>query len=187
MAGNVVHTRELAASAEQASSDLSMAPTLALAYAYAGNFDRADALLDRLLQTYPESTLLKQLYAQNVRALEAMQHHDAASALTALEGARAYDFAFPLSLPYVRGLTYLASGQPQTAASEFQRILDHPGIDSASPVHSLARLQLARAYLQAGDTGKARTAYQDFFALWKDADSDVPILKQAQAEYAKLK
>jgi len=87
---------------------------------------------------------------------------------------------------YVRGQAYMAAHQGKDAAAEFQKILDHRGIVVNSPIGALARLGLARAYAMQGDTAKAKTAYQDFLALWKDADSDIPILKQAKAEYAKL-
>jgi hypothetical protein len=87
---------------------------------------------------------------------------------------------------YVRGQAYLAVHQGANAAAEFQKIVDHRGIVVSDPIGALARLQLGRAYALAGDKTKARSAYQDFLTLWKDADSDIPILKQAQAEYANL-
>jgi hypothetical protein len=86
----------------------------------------------------------------------------------------------------VRGQAYLAVHQGANAAAEFQKIVDHRGIVVSDPIGALARLQLGRAYALAGDKTKARSAYQDFLTLWKDADSDIPILKQAQAEYANL-
>jgi hypothetical protein len=87
---------------------------------------------------------------------------------------------------YVRGQAFLAAHQGGEAAAEFQKILDHRGIVVNEPIGALAHLGLARAYLIEGDAVKARTAYQDFFALWKDADPDIPILKQAEVEYARL-
>jgi tetratricopeptide (TPR) repeat protein len=87
---------------------------------------------------------------------------------------------------YVRGQAYLAVGRGQEAAAEFQKILDHPGIVLADPVGALAHLQLGRAYVVSGDRIKARSAYQDFLAIWKDADPDIPVVKQAKTEYAKL-
>jgi tetratricopeptide (TPR) repeat protein len=93
----------------------------------------------------------------------------------------------PLGPIYFRGYAYLGTGQNQEAAAEFQRILDNRGTTLNSPIGSLAHLGLARALAAAGDKDKARTAYQDFFALWKDADPDIPILIAAKAEYAKLK
>jgi eukaryotic-like serine/threonine-protein kinase len=86
----------------------------------------------------------------------------------------------------VRGQVYLASRQGNEAAAEFQKILDHRGTVVNHPIGALGHLQIARAYTMLGDTAKAKTAYQDFLALWKDADPDIPILKQAKAEYAKL-
>jgi tetratricopeptide (TPR) repeat protein len=87
---------------------------------------------------------------------------------------------------YVRGLAYLAAHQGREAAREFQKILSHRGIVVCAPIGALAHLQLGRAYTLSGDKTKAKSAYQDFLALWKDADPDVPILKQAQAEQANL-
>ena len=81
---------------------------------------------------------------------------------------------------------YLAAHQGKGAAAEFQKLLDHRGLVGNLPLGALARLQLGRAYMMSGDTAKAKSAYQDFFALWKDADPDIPILKEAKAEYAKL-
>ena len=187
MAGNTGRAREMASLAAQASTDRTTSLDLTLGYAYAGNFRQADALLDHLLRQYPESTSLKQVYAPDVRALEAIEEHKADAAISAVEGVRTFDFALPLSLPYVRGLALLAAHQTQQAIAEFQKIVDHPGVQAPSPVHSLAHLGLARSYAQAGDKEKALTAYQDFFALWKEADADVPLLQQAKAEYAKLK
>jgi ATP/maltotriose-dependent transcriptional regulator MalT len=88
---------------------------------------------------------------------------------------------------YVRGEAYLAAHQGKEAAAEFQKILDHRGIALNEPIGALARLGLARAYALSGDTAKAKTAYNGFFTLWKDADPHIPILQQAKAEYAKLK
>ena len=87
---------------------------------------------------------------------------------------------------YVRGEAYLAAHQGTKAAAEFQRILDHRGIVVNDPIGAVARLQLARAFVEAEDEAKAKSAYQDFLTLWKDADPDIPILKQAKLEYSKL-
>ena len=87
---------------------------------------------------------------------------------------------------YVRGRAYLAAHQGAEAAAEFQKILAHPGILVSDPMGAVARLQLGRVFVLAGDNVKANTAYRDFLTLWKDADSDIPILKEAKAEYAAL-
>ena len=108
-------------------------------------------------------------------------------AITALQSATPYEMGnTPAMLPvYVRGQAYLEAKRGAEAAAEFQKIIDHRGIDPIGLEHSLAHLGLARAYVLTGDTGKAKAAYQDFLALWKDADYDIPILKDAKAEYAK--
>ena len=105
-----------------------------------------------------------------------------------LQAAAPYELGWTgLYAVYVRGVAYLAAHQGSEAASEFQKILDHRGPVHNDPIGALAHLELGRAYAMQGDTTKARGAYQDFLALWKDADPDIPILKQAKAEYAKLK
>ena len=117
-------------------------------------------------------------------------------ALELLQVSRPYDEGIPASLApafigplftvYVRGLAYLAAHQGREAAIEFQNILDARNIVVSDPIGALARLQLGRAFALSGDKAKARTAYQDFLLLWKDADADIPILKQAKSEYARL-
>jgi hypothetical protein len=101
-------------------------------------------------------------------------------------GSAAQPLNFALYPVYLRGETYAAAHQGSAAAAEFQKILDHPGVVLNEPIGALAHLGLARAYALSGDTAKARTACQDFLTLWKDADPDIPILKEAKAEYAKL-
>jgi tetratricopeptide (TPR) repeat protein len=88
---------------------------------------------------------------------------------------------------YVRGDAYLAAGRGQEAASEFRKVLNHRGIVLADPLGALAHLQLGRAYVVSGDIAKAKSAYQDFLTLWKEADADLPVLKQAKAEYVRLR
>jgi tetratricopeptide (TPR) repeat protein len=87
---------------------------------------------------------------------------------------------------FVRGEAYLAAHQGLEAAAEFQKILDHRGIVVMEPIGALAHLQIGRAYAMQGETAKARAAYQDFLTLWKNADPDIPILKEAKAEFTKL-
>ncbi len=87
---------------------------------------------------------------------------------------------------YLRGEAYLAAKQGIAAAAEFEKILDHPGLVRNAPIGALAHLQLGRANALSGDTDKAKSAYNDFLTLWKDADPDIPVLKEAKAEYAKL-
>jgi len=111
--------------------------------------------------------------------------------ISALEPARRVElgvglFTFPFGVPYFRGLAYLKKKKGDLAVVEFKKILDARFRDPTSYLIPMAQVQLARAYVIQGDSAKVRTAYQDFLALWKDADPDIPILKQAKAEYAKL-
>jgi tetratricopeptide (TPR) repeat protein len=130
-----------------------------------------------------------------VRAMSALKRGDGKEALELLKTASEYELAqppaFSLSTPlypaYVRGQAYLRLGQGNQAAAEFQRIIDHRGLVGNYPLGALAHLQLGRAYALAGDVGKARATYLEFLNLWKDADPEIPILKQAKAECSKLR
>jgi len=168
---------------------------LALALAYAGGAGQAQALADDLGKRFPEDTVVQFNYLPTLRAKLALLHSNPQEALVILGAASPYELGLPafdyynwpnLYPVYVRGEAYLAAHQGSDAAAEFQKILDHRGIVLNEPIGALAHLQLGRAYAMQGDTTKARTAYRDFLTLWKDADPDIPILKQAKAEYAKL-
>ena len=162
-----------------------------MALARVGDFSRAKALADELQKTHPQDTLLQFYSLPSIRAAAELRHGDAAKAEDFTERARPYELGSPNDLRalypvYVRGQAYLAMHRGNDAAVEFQKILYHRGLNANSPLGALAHLQIGRAYAMSGDPAKARAAYQDFFALWKDADPDIPILKQAKAEYAKL-
>jgi Tfp pilus assembly protein PilF len=133
----------------------------------------------------PDDALVQNLYVPYIRAISALQDINGKNALEFLSSASAYDKANPGVL-YVRGLAYLRTGQENDAVLEFQNVLSLRNFLAADPLMSLAHLGLARAYAKSGDATKSRTAYQDFLTLWKEADPDIPILKQAKAEYAKL-
>jgi len=141
----------------------------------------------------PFSTQLNQAILPTARAMISLQHNQPAEAVAALESAAPYDLAVDRAIvgtfetSYTRGEAYLKIPDGAKAVTEFQRILDHRGLDPTSDLYSLAHLGLGRAYAQQGDVAKAKIAYQDFFAVWKDADADVPVLKTAKAEYEKLK
>ncbi len=113
---------------------------------------------------------------------------DSSKALEALEPAAPYEIGVAAHLypAYVRGLVHLTAGQDTEARVEFQKILNHRGVVGNDPIGALAHLGLARSYGLQGDTAKARAAYRDFFALWKNSDPDIPILNAAKTEYAKL-
>ena len=168
----------------------------ALALAIAGDSSRAQTLTNDLEKSFPEDTSVKFNYLPTVRAFLALNHDDPAMAIELLQAAVPYELGQPRSAQtgffgalypiYARGQAYLAARKGAEAAREFQKILDHPGIMVGDPVGVLAHLQLGRAYAMQGDNTKAKTAYQDFLILWKDGDPEIPILKQAKGEYAKL-
>ena len=168
----------------------------AFALAFAGDFSRSQALASDLERRFPEDTCVRFNYLLALRGLFALNGRKPANATEALQIAIPYELAVPgisfigffggLYPVYVRGHAYLAAHEGAEAATEFQKILNHRGIVLADPLGAIARLQLGRAFAMSGDKTKAKAAYQDFLTLWKDADQDIPILKKAQAEYAKL-
>ena len=194
--GNAPEGRRNAMAALDLSKGRDVTYGAALALALAGDLPRAQALTSDLEKRFPEDTSVQFNYLPTLRALIALNHHEPQKAIELLQAASPYEFAVPaidfneffggLYPDYVRGRAYLDMHQGAQAAAEFQKILDHPGIVVGDPIGALAHLQLGRALLLSGDEAKAKTAYQDFLALWKDADPDVPTLKQAKAEYAKL-
>lgn len=159
-----------------------VATTLGLA----GDSAKATQLADDLAQRYPESTSIRFHSLPMIRAAVATRSVNAASALEESAGSANYELG-NLYLAYLRGLAYLRAGQGTQATAAFQKIVDHPSLAMNQSFGALAQLGLGRAYAITRDAVKARNAYQDFFALWKDADPDVPILKEARAEYEKLK
>jgi tetratricopeptide (TPR) repeat protein len=185
--GNAVEARQWAAAALGLSNNRNVQFRATLALAFAGDAVRAQMLADDLGKRDPEHTLVQFNYLPTIRAQLALSRNDSSKAIEALQPVAPYELGSPGELcpVYVRGEAYLAAHQGNEAAAEFQKILDHRGI-MVNPVGALARLQLGRAYVLADEKDKARTAYKDFLALWKDADPDIPILKEAKAEYAKL-
>ncbi len=168
----------------------------ALVLAMLGDSPRSQALANELEKRFPEDTSVQFNYLPTLRARLALNRGDPAKAIELLEPAVPYEMGTPrvsgtmgvgaLYPIYVRGEAYLAEHQGAKAAAEFQRILDHRGIVLSDPIGVLARLQVGRALVLSGDKAKAKAAYQDFLALWKDADPDIPILRQAWSETAKL-
>jgi tetratricopeptide (TPR) repeat protein len=167
----------------------------ALALAYSRQDARAQALVNDLNKRFPEDTIVQFNYLPTLRAKLALNQGDASESIESLRAAAPYELGVSTNCPvnwtamypvFVRGEAYLAARQGNEAAAEFQKILDHPGIVLNQPIRALAHLGLGRAYGLRGDTAKARAAYQDFFVLWKKADPDIPILQQAEGEYAKL-
>jgi serine/threonine protein kinase/tetratricopeptide (TPR) repeat protein len=194
--GNAAEAKRKAAEAlKLAPTSESVGVEAALAFALAGDAREAESLAQSLNKRFPLDTQMQSLWLPAVRARVALNRKNPSHALADLQGITAPielgQILFVANLSclyptYVRGEAYLAAGQGTRAAAEFQKILDHGGIVWNCWTGALARLGLARAYNLEADTAKARGAYQDFFTLWKDADPDIPILKQAEAEYAKL-
>jgi eukaryotic-like serine/threonine-protein kinase len=183
--------QEISAALAQSSTPDSRA-SAAYVFAEVGDAARAQKFVDDLAKESPSDTVLNQVNLPLVRAVLSLQRNQPAQAIAQLQSAIPYELgAGPRSAGYfansVRGEAFLRAHDGVKAAAEYQKILDHRGIDPTSVLYSLAHLGLGRAYALQGDTAKAKTGYQDFFAVWKDADADVPILKTARAEYEKLK
>jgi tetratricopeptide (TPR) repeat protein len=203
--GNPAEARQSAAEA------LKLAPTsqgveveAALAFAMAGDMARAESLAQDLGKRYPLDTQMQSLWLPAIQAQLALDKKNPAATLSALQAASPIElgqivFVANISClypTYVRGEAYLAAGQGKEAAAEFQKIIDHSGIVWNCWTGALAHLGVARANALQSRTSegadrdaarvRALAAYKDFLTLWKDADPDVPILKQARAEYAKL-
>jgi serine/threonine protein kinase/tetratricopeptide (TPR) repeat protein len=157
-------------------------------FATCGEGAKAESVVSELNKNYPLDTLVQKISIPQIRGRIALQRGDSAKAIEQLRPTEAYQLGYiadgkPV---YLRGLAYLQAKQGSQAVTEFQKVLDHKAAFGASPYVSLSRLGLARGLILSGDTAKARIAYQDFFTTWKDADPDLPILKEARAEYAKL-
>jgi eukaryotic-like serine/threonine-protein kinase len=166
MLGNAAVASKHAALAIARSAGRDTEYAAALAFSYAGEDRRAETLMENLSRQFPQDTIMQFHHLPTLRAHIVINRGKAADAVDALKAAAPYELS--------------------DAAAEFQKILDNPGIVLNEPIGALAHLQISRAYEMAGDTAKAKAAYQDFLTLWKDADRDIPILKQAKAEYAKL-
>jgi len=204
--GNLAETRQAAdAGLKVDAASQGVIVQAALAYAMAGDAHRAEEMVDELNQLYPLDTQIQALWLPAIRAQLALNRKDATQAVSDLQSALPpleygqIGFASSVSClypTYIRGQAYLGAGNGAAAAAEFQKILDHRGIVWNCWTGALARLGVARANaLQAKsstgtDADAARTralaTYKDFLTLWKDADPDIPIYKEAKAEYTKL-
>jgi eukaryotic-like serine/threonine-protein kinase len=192
-----VEVGNLAAARQGVARALALAPgrdvkvLAAVVLARSGDTGQSKTMLEALRKSEPTNTYLKVYWFPVIEASIAMAQQAPDRAIVALEPALPYELGGPppgatMYPAYIRGLAYLSQKNGPAAAAEFQKFLDHPGIVQNFLLGSLARLQLARADAVSGDTAKAKAAYQDFLTLWKDADPDIPILKEAKAEYAKL-
>jgi tRNA A-37 threonylcarbamoyl transferase component Bud32/tetratricopeptide (TPR) repeat protein len=190
--GNVTQAQQRAAAALVLSTGRDVQYGAALALALTGETGRTTTLADDLGARFPVDTIVQFSFLPTLHAQIALNRTEASKVIEALQVAVPYELGDvqgnnPLFSIYLRGKAYLASRRGNDAATEFRKILDHRGIVVNSPIGALAHLQIGRAYAMQNDTAKAKAAYQDFLALWKDADTDIPILIAAKAEYAKLK
>jgi tetratricopeptide (TPR) repeat protein len=169
----------------------------AVAVGLAGDSKQAQALADHLESGFPEDTSIRSSYLPVIRAILALNRGDPAKAIDALEPAIPYELGSPrcavvgyfgsLYPILFRGEAYLAAHKGPEAAREFEKLLDHRGIMLGDPVSALAHYGLAQSYALSGDLNNARIQYKEFLVLWKDADPDLPVLREAKAEFAKLR
>jgi eukaryotic-like serine/threonine-protein kinase len=194
--GNAEAARERARAALALGSGRDAVYAAAFALALSGDATEAQRLAENLETRFPEDTAVQFGYLPVLRALAAMARQAPVEAVERLHRALPYDLALPgtaffakfggLYPTYIRGMAYLDAGRGSEAVAEFQKVLDHRGIVFADPIGALAHLQLGRAFVVSGKLAKARDAYQGFLSLWKNADADLPVLRQAKAEYAGL-
>jgi serine/threonine protein kinase/tetratricopeptide (TPR) repeat protein len=190
--GNVTGARQEVTRALALAPGRDVKVLAALALARTGETAQSVTILEALKKSEPGNTYLKVYWFPVIEASIAMAQRAPERAIVALEPSLPYELGGPppgttMYPAYIRGLSYLAQKNGPAAAAEFQKFLDHQGIVQNFLLGSLARLQLGRAYAVSGDTAKAITAYQNFLTLWKEADPDIPILREANAEYAKLR
>jgi eukaryotic-like serine/threonine-protein kinase len=190
--GNAAEARTRALAAFALSKDREVEYCSAYAMALSGETSQAQGMADDLTRRFPENTAVRFSYLPVLRAQLALDRGDAVKAIEELQVAAPYemgaarDFCGALHPVYVRGEAYLDMAKGELAAAEFQKILDHRGVVGSEPVGALAQLGLGRAWALAGEKGRAKSAYEDFFSLWKGGDSEIPILKRARAEYMNL-
>ncbi len=194
LAGNMDFAKKEAQAALTLASGRQSEPLAAIALGLAGESAQAERFADDLGKRFPDDTIQKFNYVPMIRAAIALHSGDGKRAIDALTASSPYElgetntsFTFALYPVYLRGEAYLAAKDGSAAAGEFQRILDHSSVVGNEPIGALAHLGLGRAYALSGDTAKSKAAYHDFLRLWEHADPDTPILKEAKAEYAKLK
>jgi tetratricopeptide (TPR) repeat protein len=192
--GNAAEASRRVAEALRLAAGRDVKAVAALGLARAGNVAGAEVLLRSLEKEYPANTVIRVYWAPTIRAAIAIRKGNSRAALELLQTVAPYELGSPppmglgtLYPVYLRGQAYLLARQGDAAAKEFQKILDHPNLVLNFPLHALARLQLGRAQAMLGNDSEARHAYQEFFALWKDADTDIPVLRNAKMQYARLR
>ena len=195
--GNPAEAKRNALAALELSRGRDVQYAAGLALALSGESSRSESLASDLEKRFPEDTFVKFTYEPVLRALSALQRGKPANSEEELQISLPYELAANglnfnhfylggLHSAYVRGVALMATHRYAEAAAEFQKVLDHRGLVGLDPIGSLAHLQLGRAYVLSGDRIKAKSAYQGFLSLWRNADADIPILKSARAEYDRL-
>jgi serine/threonine protein kinase/tetratricopeptide (TPR) repeat protein len=180
--------RDAAAALSNSSASLRARTDAAYALARSGDMARAESIVAEIAKENPSNTMVSSFDLPVIRATLEIGRNNPAKAVEILQPVIPFDLASQRAMlsTFQRGCAYLALHKGTEAAAEFQKIIDHPGVALNSITAALAKLGLARAYAAEGDPAKARVAYQDFFALWKDADPTIPILLAAKSEYSKL-
>jgi DNA-binding winged helix-turn-helix (wHTH) protein/tetratricopeptide (TPR) repeat protein len=194
--GNRDQAKRLALAALSLSKGRDAQYGAAFAFALSGDSIKAEALASDLEKRFPEDTSVRFHYVPTLRALVALDRHDATKAIELLQANIPYELGSPQSSfsgfygvlypVYVRGMAYLMMHRGNDASTEFRKVLDHPGIVANDPIGALAHLELGRAYVQSGNSVGAQAAYKDFLALWNAADQDLPLLKQSRLEFARI-
>jgi DNA-binding winged helix-turn-helix (wHTH) protein/tetratricopeptide (TPR) repeat protein len=193
--GEALEARRDALAAHALSDGRDVEWGVALAYALSGDFPESQRLATDLEKRFPNDTYVRMVYLPELRALAAFHDSDPAKAIDLLQAAAPFELGVPgswsgffgtLYPAYLRGEGYLEGHRASESITEFQKVLGHPGVVFSDPVGALAYLRLGRAYSRMGDKTKAKSSYEKFLTLWKDADPGIPILRQARAEYAKL-
>jgi eukaryotic-like serine/threonine-protein kinase len=194
LAGNAAFAKQTSETALAAANGRQVEGFSAIALALAGDSVQALRLAGDLNKSFPADSIVQFDYLPMIHAALALRSGDSARAVDALAASVPYElgqrntsFTFALYLVYLRGEAYVAARNGAAAVSEFRKILDHAGVVGNQPIGALAHLGLGRAYALQGDSDKAKAAYQNFLTLWKDADPEIPVLKQAKVEYEKLK
>ena len=183
--GNAGESKKLADAALALATDRDTRYGAALAYALAGVSDRSRQIAGALNSEFPDDTFVQDIYLPTVRAAMALAQHDSGTAVKELDRTSPYELGLAGGLlpVYVRGSAYLAQHDGARAVGEFQKVLDHSGVNVASAIGPLSRLQMARAQMLAGNRDAAKAAYAQFFDAWKSADADIPVLKEARSEF----
>jgi DNA-binding winged helix-turn-helix (wHTH) protein len=190
-AGRVIQARKAQDQVLQSKLERGQRMILALSLARSGRTDEAERLVHEVSQEAPLDTVVQKYLVPTVQAAVKLQKHDPNAAIDLLRGTIQYDLAYTMSFDYlypayIRGLAYLELGDGRSAAGEFQKLIDNPGLCLGYITGPLARLQLGRAERLMGDNASARESYEEFLNIWKDAEPDLPIYRQAKAEYAQL-